>query len=449
MVLERLGNSLRGAIEKISKALFVDKKLVNELIKDLQRALIEADVNIQLVMEVSERIRKRMFEEGIPSTVTKRDYLLRVVYQELIALMGKEEKRIEIKKKPTVVMLVGLFGSGKTTTAGKLANYYKKRGIKVALLQTDTYRPAAYEQLQQLAKKVGVEFYGDKKEKDPVKIYQKFRDKLNKYELVVLDTAGRDALSKELIEEIRRLTKEVKPDERLLVISADIGQAAQAQAEEFHKSCNITGVIATKMDGSAKGGGALTACAATGTPIVFIGVGEKLGDIELFRPKNFVGRLLGMGDLETLLEKTEEAISKEQAEDLSKRLLKGEFNLLDLYEQMSALRKMGPLNKIMELIPGMSKLKLPKEMLETQEEVIEKWKHMMNSMTKEELENPEVINSSRVERIAKGSGTTPTEVRHLIKQYKKTKKLMKMLKGGPASSEKKLQKMMKRFGLSI
>ncbi len=444
MVLEKLGSSLRGTLDKIGKALFVDKKLINELIKDIQKALIEADVNIQLVLDLSENIRKRMIEEEIPSTVTKRDYLVKVVYEELISLMGKEEKTLEIKKKPTKLMLVGLFGSGKTTTAGKLASYYKTRGHRVAVMQTDTWRPAAYEQLEQLAKKIGVDFFGVKNEKNPEKIYNAFKDKLKKYDLVIVDTAGRDALSGELVKEIESLAKIVEPDERFLVISSDIGQTAQIQAEQFHKSCHITGVIATKMDGTAKAGGALTACAATGTPLIFIGVGEKIKDLEQFRPKNFVGRLLGMGDLTALLEKTEEAISAEDAEDMGKRLLKGEFNLIDLYEQMSALKKMGPLSKVMDMIPGMSKMKLPEGVLDSQEGQLKKWKFIMDSMTQEELEDPSLMNNQRVERIAEGSGRGSAEIRQLIKQYKKSKKMMKMFKGGNTNN-KKLQQMMKQF----
>ncbi len=448
-MLEKLSSSLRGTLEKISKALFVDKKLINELVKDIQKALIDADVNIQLVLHLSDKIRARMIDENVPSNVSKKDFLIKVVYEELIALMGGAEKKLEIKKKPTVIMLVGLFGSGKTTTAGKLAKYYKKYGFRVAVLQTDTYRPAAFEQLEQLATRVGVDFFGIKNEKNPQKIFKTFLEKLSKYDLVIVDTAGRDALSKDLIEEISALAKLIKPDERLLVISGDIGQTAQHQADEFHKSCNVSGVIATKMDGTAKAGGALTACAATGTPIVFIGVGEKIADIEPFRPKNFVGRLLGMGDIEALLEKTQEAISQDKAEDLSKRVLKGEFNLIDLYEQMSALKNMGPLTKVMDMIPGMSKLKLPQEVLESQEGQLEKWKHAMDSMTQEELEDPVVITPARIDRIAHGSGTPSADIRQLIKQYKKSKKLIKMLKGGGQGvSEKNLQKMMKRFGVN-
>ena len=247
-----------------------------------------------------------------------------------------------------------------------------------------------------------------------------------------------------MIKEIKNLTKEIKPKETLLVLGADVGQAAQEQAQAFHDNCGVTGVIATKMDGTAKGGGALTACAVTDSPIKFIGVGEKPDDLEEFSPERFVGRLLGMGDIEALLEKAKDAISQEDAEDLGKKLLKGEFNLIDLYEQTKAMKKMGPLNKVMEMIPGFGNIKMPKEMLQNQEVKLDKWRYMMDSMTKKELEDPEIIKGQRVERISKGSGVGVSEVRELIKQYKMSKKMMKKFKG--KKGMKGMEKMMKNMG---
>ena len=338
-------------------------------------------------------------------------------------------------------MRVGLFGSGKTTTAGKLAKFYKKRGYKVAVMQTDTWRPAAYDQLEQLAKSAGVDFLGIKKEKDPLNIYLAFEQKIKDYDIVIVDTAGRDALSEELIAELNNLHKTVQAEEKLLVISADLGQAAQKQAQAFHETCGVTGVIVTKLEGTAKGGGALSACAVTGAPIVFIGVGEKQDDLELFHPQRFVGRLIGMGDLESLLEKAREVMTEEQAKDVQDKFLKGEFNLVDLYQQMQSMKKMGSFGKIMEMIPGMSSLKLPKEMLEVQEGKLEKWRYAMNSMTRKELEDPEIISAERIDRIAAGSGLKVGEVRELLKQYRQSKKLMKMFKG-----EGDINKMMKKMG---
>jgi signal recognition particle subunit SRP54 len=442
MVLDKLGDSLKGTLEKIAKSVFLDEKLINELIKDIQRALLQSDVNVKLVFDLSGNIKRRALEQDTPPGLTKKEHIINIVYEELVAFLGGEGHKIEIKKKPFKLMLVGLFGSGKTTTAGKLAKFFQKRAGKIALVQLDVWRPAALGQLQQLGSQLNVPVFGSEKEKDPLKIYKEIEPKLKDFDLVIVDTAGRDALSDELIEELNKINTAVKADERLLVISADIGQAAEKQATAFHETSNITGVIITKMEGTAKGGGALSACAVTNAPVKFIGVGEKIADLEEFNPKNFVSRLLGMGDIETLLEKAREAISEEEAMDMSKKFLKGDFNLIDLYEQMQAMKKMGPISKIMELVPGMGQLKMPKEMLDVQQEKLDRWRYIMDSCTKEELEDPELISGTRIERIAKGSGVPTKEVRELIKQYRQSKKLMKMFKGG---NMKNMEQMMKKM----
>lgn len=441
MVLENLGNSLKNTLSKIAKSLFVDEKLINELIKDIQKALLQADVNVKLVFELTKRIKERALKEELPSGLTKKEQLVNIVYEELVTFLGGEDHKIEVKSKPFRVMMVGLFGSGKTTHCGKLAKYFTTRGYKVALVGLDVHRPAAMDQLEQIASQAKVPCFIDKKEKNPVKIWNSFLPHEKKYDIIFVDTSGRDALSKDLVEEIETLNNLIKPEERILVISGDIGQAAQAQAEQFHKSCNITGIIVTKMDSTARGGGALSACAISGAPIKFIGVGEKINDLETFNPKGFVGRLLGMGDIEALLDKAKEAMTEEQASDLGSRLLKGDFTLIDLYEQMLAMKKMGPLNKIVEMIPGFSQLQLPKDVLQVQEGKLEKFKHAMASMTKEELEDPTIITTSRIDRIAKGAGVNPSDVRDLIKQHTQGKKLVKMMKGG-----KNMDKMMKKMG---
>ncbi|NQU97944.1 signal recognition particle protein [Candidatus Woesearchaeota archaeon] len=443
MVLEKLSESLKNTLQKITKAVFVDEKLINELVKDIQRALLQSDVNVQMVFDLTKKIKERALKEEEPTTISKKEHLIKIVYDELVDFLGGPGSKINIKKKPFKMLLVGLFGSGKTTMAGKLGKYYKARGYKVAVIQTDTWRPAAYDQLKQLAQKAKVSFFGEKKEKNPLKIYKKYKKDLDKYDIVIIDSAGRDALSDELIKELNGLNKEIKASENLLVISADIGQAAEKQAKAFHESCNVTGVVVTKLDGTAKGGGSLIACSVTGSPVKFIGVGEKISDMEEFKPEGFVGRLLGMGDLEALLEKAKEAIPEDKAEDLGKRFLKGDYNLIDLYEQMKAMKKMGSMSKIMEMVPGLGQLKIPKEALEVQEGMLEKWRYAMDSMNKEELEDPETLTGQRVERIAKGSGLKVNEVRSLIKQYKQSKKLVKMMKGG---SEKNMDKMMKKMG---
>ncbi|MFO8016323.1 MAG: signal recognition particle receptor subunit alpha [Candidatus Woesearchaeota archaeon] len=442
MVLEKLGSTLKGTLQRVAKSVFVDEKLVNELVKDIQKALLQADVNVKLVFELTKGIKDRFMNEEAPGAISKKEWLVKIVYEELSSFLGGEQEKIEVdsKKKPFRIMMVGLFGNGKTTTIGKLARFYSKRGYKVATLGLDVHRPAAPDQLAQVSKDVNVPCFVDKKEKDPEKIYEKHEHELSKFDIVLIDTAGRDALSDDLIEELNSLNKRVNPEERLLVIGADVGQAAQTQAEKFHEACGVTGVIITKLDGTAKGGGALAACAVTGAKVKFIGTGEKPDDIEEFRPKNFVGRLLGMGDLEALLEKAKEAVSEEEAADMGKKFLKGEFNLIDLYEQMQAMKKMGPLSKIMDMVPGMGKMNIPQDMLNVQEDKMKRWKFAMDSMTKEELEEPDKISGSRIDRIAKGSGLNTSDVRELLKQYKSGKKMMKMMKG-----EKGMDKMMKKM----
>jgi signal recognition particle subunit SRP54 len=289
--------------------------------------------------------------------------------------------------------------------------------------------------------------FGNPAAKNPVDIYKEFEDKLKDFDLVIVDTAGRDALSDELISELNSIHAAVQADEKLLVVGGDVGQAAERQAKTFHETCDVTGVVITKLEGTAKGGGALIACSVTGAKVTFVGVGEKVDDLEVYDPKRFVGKLLGMGDLEGLLEKAREAITEEDAQDLGKKLLKGEFNLIDLYEQMQAMKKMGPLGKVMDMIPGMGQMKIPKEALQVQEEKLKKWKFILDSCTKEELEDPDnVMSASRVDRIAKGAGLPTGEVRELLKQYKQSKKMMKSLKGMGGGSPASMEKMMKRMG---
>jgi signal recognition particle subunit SRP54 len=431
MVLDKLGESLKGTLSKIAKSMFVDEKLVNELVKDIQRALLQSDVNVKLVFELSKKIKKRALEDETPPGVTQKEYLIKIVYEELVQFLGGEKNEIKVDKTkaPFKIMMVGLFGSGKTTHIAKLAKYYSTRGFKVCAAGLDVYRPAAPEQLKQLCDKINVPCFIKPGEKNPLVIYKEFEEEFKKFDLLLVDTAGRDALSEDLVNELKDLNGYIKPDERLLVLSGDIGQAAQKQAQSFHESCNISGVIVTKLDGTAKGGGALSACAITNAPIKFIGVGEKPEDLEVFNPKGFVGRLLGMGDLELLLEKAEAAISANQAKDMTDKMFSGEFNLIDLYDQMEAMGKMGPLSKVMEMIPGMSQAKIPKEMLEGQEGKLKTWKIIMQSCTKEELNDPEIITRARIDRISQGSGTSIAEVRGLLKQFKQSKKMIKMMKG--------------------
>ena len=296
-MLDKLASALRNTFDKIAGAIFIDKKTIESVVRELQRALLEADVNVQLVMQLSEKLRKAAADEKIKG-VEKREHMIKLLHDELLNIAGKEKQEINLaKKKQTKIMLIGLYGSGKTTTAAKLGNYYTKRGFKSALLGLDVHRPAAPEQLEQLAERANLSCFIDKQEKNALKIWEKYRKELQDFELLVIDTAGRHDLDSELVGEIKKLNKEIKPDYVILVIAADIGQAAKKQAAEFKKACGISGVIITRMDSTAKAGGALTACAETGANVLFISTGEKINDIEPFNPETFISRLLGFFNL--------------------------------------------------------------------------------------------------------------------------------------------------------
>jgi len=450
-MLESIGNAFKKSIDKITSAIFVDKSLIDLIVKELQRALIMADVDITIVKELSEKIRKAG-EKKIKG-IEKKEHLIKLLNDELQNIIGGEKKQLQLGKKEKI-LFIGLYGTGKTTTISKIASYYKKRGRKPALLGLDVHRPAAPEQLEQLGEKLDVPVFVDKSEKDPIKIYDKFKDKLEDYDLILIDSAGRDALEKSLIAEITEISEKTKPTHTILVIAADIGQTAKKQVEEFKKACNIDGVIITRMDSSAKAGGALTACAQTGAPVYFIGTGEKPADLEEFNPQTFISRLLGLGDLETLLEKVKSATDEKQRKKLEKQLEKGKFTLADFYDQIDSMQSMGSMSKLTKLIPGLGKTKIPDELMDIQEEKLKHWKHAINSMTQEEIENPEILEkqTSRISRIAKGSGTTTTEIRQLLKQYKMIQELSGSTKelgdlSDPSQlSQKQLMKLAKKFG---
>jgi signal recognition particle subunit SRP54 len=439
MVLKGFGDSLKTTFRKIARMGVVDKEAVDLVVKDLQRALIQADVDISMVAGLSASIRKRVLDTKPPSGITIREHFIKILYDELVKFLGAQKGDLDLK--PQKILLIGLFGSGKTSTAGKLAKWFKTRGLSVGLTACDTHRPAAKDQLRQLGKKVDAKVYEEgKKPKD----IAKSAIKQSKEEVMIFDSAGRDALDKGLAKELKDLGKQIKPDEVLLVIPADIGQAARKQAEEFNKLVGITGIIVTKLDGTAKGGAALAAASVSGARVRMIGIGEKLGDLETYDPKRFVGRLIGYGDLEGLLEKARDVgVSKEAAE----KMLKGDFTLNEFYDQIGSMQKMGNLSKVVDMIPGMSNVKIPKGMLDVQEEKMKHWKHAINSMTPDEKAHPETIKHSRVVRIAKGAGIPQGEVRELLKYFKQTQKIMKMTKGGKGLKRGPLAKFAKQFGL--
>jgi signal recognition particle subunit SRP54 len=427
LVLEGLGKALNSALKKLFGASIIDEELVKELAKDIQRALLVADVDVTLVMAITERVEEQALDESLPRGISRREHIVKVVWDTLAYYLGEKNVPLTINPgKPNLVMMVGIQGSGKTTTVGKLARYFQKRGIKTGVICADNFRPGAYSQLKQLAERSNVPFWGDEKEKDAVKLAKKGFDDMKKkgIELILLDTSGRHREETGLIKEMRDISKAVKPQEIVLVVDGTLGQQAGVQAAAFRNATDIGSIIVTKLDGSAKGGGALSAVAATGAPIKFLGTGEGMDAVEPFSPTKFAGRLLGMSDIKGLIEKVREA-QIEVDEDATMRFMKGQFSLNDMMSQLKQLKKMGPIGKVMEML-GLQ-YKLPDDIAEIQEENMKKWEVIMSSMTKEELDNPKVIKSSRIQRIAKGSGTEARDVRELLKQHQQMQKMMKQM----------------------
>lgn len=424
---------LRSAVASFLKGKGKYEEAVSQFIKELQKTLISADVNVRVVLELTRKIKDRALKTEPPPGVLRREWFVKIVYDSLVELFGGEAPEILPKKLPWIMMLVGIQGSGKTTTAGKLAYFYKRRGYRVGLITTDTYRPAAYDQLKQLAEQIGVPFYGERDSQDPVGIAKRGVRKLlsEGVNVIIVDTAGRHGYGEEeeLLREMRELADAIKPNEVILVIDAYLGQKAYDLARRFHERTPIGSIIITKLDGTAKGGGAISAVSVTGARIKFIGDGEKIEDLEPFSPRKFVARLLGLGDLETLLEKFR---ALEESAELEKRfekaILTGRLTLRDMYAQIKSLKKMGPLRKVLQMIPGLAMMPLDDEKLRLSEEKMNKWLHIMESMTYEELDNPSIIDRRRIKRIALGSGTRPEDVRELLAYYENTRRMLKNIK---------------------
>ena len=441
MVLEGLGKSLRGAIGRITGATSVDEQLIKDVTKDLQRALLQADVNVQLVLELTKKIEQRALEEKPPAGKSPKDHVINIIYEELVNLLDNGEG---LMFRPQTIMMVGLYGQGKTTTTGKLALLFTKKGFQVGLIAADIYRPAAYDQLCQLGEKVGVEVYGEPGEKVAAKIVKHGMEHFKNKKIVIIDTSGRHALEDDLIQELKDISAAAKPDERFLVLDSQVGQQAGPQAEAFHNAVGVTGVILTKMDGTAKGGGAISAVSKTHARIVCIGTGEHIRDLEPFDANKFISRLLGMGDLSSLMDMVKEEIGDdEDVMAASKSIMTGKFTLNDMYQQLTAVNKMGPLKKVMSLIPGMSKMEDKIDYEESQKKLA-LYKCIMDSMTNDEKEDPSIIKASRVQRIAVGSGTNVHEVRGLLKQYNQSKKAIK----GVMGNRKMRKQLMKQMGMT-
>jgi len=448
-MLEKLGEMLRKTTNKIANAIFLDKNLVDSIIRDLQRALIEADVNISLVKELSDKIRKEAFDERIKE-IEKKEHIIKILYDELTKILG-EHKPLKLEKGQNKIIFLGLYGAGKTTTIAKIGNYFSKRGSKVALIGLDVHRPAAPEQLKQLADKNNLKAFVDFDEKDPLKIWKKFEKELKNYDLILIDTAGRHTLDKDLIKEIKTISEKLKPTSSILVMPADIGQAAKKQSKEFQEAINISGVIITRMDSTAKAGGALTACAETKAPVYFITTGEKINDLEEFNPESFLSRLLGMGDLEALIEKIRSVTDSDKQEKIQKKIEEGKLSLEDVVEQVKSMNSMGGFEKIKSMIPGLGSAKIPEGMMENQQIKVAKWEHILKSMTPDEKENPELLKkqTSRIARIAKGAGVHNSEIKSLLKQYDVLNDLIKSqtdLDMSQGISQKQLMKLAKKLG---
>ncbi|MEM0157708.1 MAG: signal recognition particle receptor subunit alpha, partial [Thermoplasmataceae archaeon] len=415
MVLEGLAGSLRETIRKISRASYIDRETIKEVSKELQRALLKADVNVKLVLNLSSTLERRATEEKPPAGMTEQDFMIKIIYEELLKILG-EDSRIELGDQ--TIMLVGLYGQGKTTSAGKLAKFFHRKGLSVGLIAADVHRAGAYDQLEQVAKQVNVPFYGEKGQKNPVRIISNGLEHLRDLRVKIIDTSGRDSLNQELIDEITEIKRKFEPKEVLLVMDATIGQQAGPQAKTINDAVGITGVIITKMDGTGKGGGALSAVADIHAPVYFLGTGEHMDDLEVFNAKKFLSRLLGLGDLETLLEAFQETeITEEEAEESMNRLMSGKFNLKDMYEIWEKFAQPGIMRKMFDALP-LSKIpgggKIGTEDLDNAQDKLNNYRVIMDSMTFYELEHPDEINAKRIMRIAKGSGREETDVRNLL-----------------------------------
>ncbi|OYR84949.1 signal recognition particle protein [Halorubrum distributum] len=446
MVLDDLGTSLRSSLDKLQGKSRLSESDVEEIVKEIQRSLLSADVDVSLVMELSDSIKSRALEEEPPGGTTAKDHVLKIVYEEMVELVGDST---ELPLENQTILLAGLQGSGKTTSAAKMAWWFSKKGLRPAVIQTDTFRPGAYDQAKQMCERAEVDFYGNPDNDDPVDIARTGLEETEDADVHIVDTAGRHALEDALIAAIAEIEGVVAPDRSLLVLDAAIGQGAKDQARQFEKSIGIEGVVITKLDGTAKGGGALTAVNETDSSIAFLGTGETVQDIERFEPSGFISRLLGMGDLKQLSERVERAMQETQEEDGDwdpEDMLQGEFTLKDMKRQMDAMNKMGPLDQVMDMIPGLGggmMDELPDDAMDVTQDRMRRFERIMDSMTEEELENPRVVGQSRVERIARGSGTDEETVQQLLEQHSMMEETIGQFQG---MGEGDMQRMMKKMG---
>ena len=432
-MFESLSQKLNTIFNKISSKGRISERDIEETLKEIRLALLEADVNFRVVREFIENIRVKAVGSDLLKSISPGQQVVKIVNDELVNILGSgSSKLINSDKAPSILMLVGLQGSGKTTTSAKIANFLNKNGQKPLLVACDVHRPAAIDQLEVLGQKLGVTVYSQKDTDDPVDICRNAikRAQSSDYSWVILDTAGRLHVDEEMMEELRLIRDCADPIETLLVVDSMTGQDAVNSAQSFHDLIGLTGVIMTKLDGDARGGAALSINKVTGTPIKFIGIGEGIDDIELFHPDRLASRILGMGDVVTLVERAQETISEERMKDMESKIRKATFDLEDFLEQIQQIKKMGPFSQILEMIPGFSSISSKMSQQDINGDSIKSVEAIVYSMTPGERRNPDILNGSRRRRIALGSGTSAQQVNQLLNQFRQMKKMMKQMSSG-------------------
>lgn len=440
MIFEGLAEKLQNTFQKLKGKGKLNEADVDVAMRDVRVALLEADVNFKVVKDFIKKVKERAVGQEVLESLTPGQHVIKIVNDELTELLGGTQSKINISSKPpTVVMLVGLQGAGKTTTAGKLANLLKKQGRRPLLVAGDVYRPAAIKQLQVLGEQLSIPVYSLGDKTNPVDIAKGAMEHARSFnnDLIIIDTAGRLHINEELMEELQNVKGAVHPHEILFVMDATTGQDAVNVAKSFNEQLGIDGVIITKLDGDTRGGGALSVKAVTGKPIKFAGVGEKLDALEPFHPDRIASRILGMGDVLSLIEKAQSSIDADKAMELQRKIRTQEYSLQDFLDQMEQIKKMGSLEQILGMIPGLGKMKQLKDIKgAVDEKEMVHMKAIIQSMTQKERSDPKIIKDSRKKRIAKGSGTKVSEVNRLLKQFEETKKMMKQFSG----MEKNLKK---------
>ncbi|MCB9078770.1 MAG: signal recognition particle protein [Anaerolineaceae bacterium] len=428
-MFESLQDKLQGVFDQLNRRGRLTEADVNAALREVRMALLEADVNFKVVKEFVGRIRERAIGIELSKNITPGQQVVKIVHEELLDTLGESAPLDLGGKSPHVIMLVGLQGSGKTTTAAKLALHLRKSKHSPLLVAADTRRPAAIEQLKVLGRQLDLPVYSEDASVPPPEICANAIKvaKAGARNIVILDTAGRLQIDEALMEELAQIKARTEPKEILLVADAMTGQEAVRVAEGFHEKVDLTGLILTKIDGDARGGAAISIRSVTGVPIKFLGTGEKLSEIEVFYPDRLASRILGMGDVLTLIERAEEVLDEEVAERGAKKLLEGNFNLEDFLEQLQQIKKLGPLNKVIEMIPGMGEIS-KNISSNDMEDRLKRTQAMINSMTTEERRNPKILNSGRKKRVAKGSGTSVQEINQLISQFRQMQKMMKQLR---------------------